>query len=206
MRSYQHKKLILLFIIALFSISNLLADKKEDNLDLYINLQDMESFRVGFSDARIDADNPAPAVSLGEKYMTTAFGVNNDGEMVMYGQTTVYFFWEVFSKSSIKVKVKMMGPLSAAGNDPIDWGCILESSTFPQDSTDQQRLGYGSSDFNDDGESYNHERMIRIDDARWIKSRSAAVQFVTENLLLNDPRAGSDNEFSGNFRVTVEVE
>ncbi len=205
MRSYQHKKLILLFIVALFSISNLLADKEEDNLDLYINLQDMESFRVGFSDARIDADNPAPAVSLGEKDMTTAFGVDNDGEMVMYGQTTVYFFWEVFSKSPIKVKVKMLGPMSAAGNDPIDWGCILESSTFPQDSADQQRLGYGSSDFND-GEPYNHERMIRIDDSKWIKSGSAAVQFVTENLLLNDPRAGSDNEFSGEFRVTVEVD
>ena len=206
-----HKYILLFFIFFFYFCSIVISDELpvSSNLAMNIKLKDLSRVRVGFSEKRIDAENPAPAVSLPSASMTTIISADADGNAMVHGEITLYAFWEIFSLNDVKIKLKItngkMDQVGEAGNviedNVLDWGCRINQEDFPQESWSDGESPYelGMNAGGDHG--YDAERSYIVPKTGWAHSDCVELTFFTEDI----PMENMGNQYVGEFQVKYEV-
>ena len=203
-------KYILLFLFFFFYFCSIVRSDElpvSSDLTMNIKLKDLSRVRVGFSEKRIDAENPAPAVSLPSASMTTIISADADGNAMVHGEITLYAFWEIFSLNDVEIKLKItngkMDQVGEDGNvidDVLDWGCRINQEDFPQKSGSTGEAPYELG-MNAGGKGYGAERGYIVPKTGWAHSDCVELTFFTDEI----PMENMGNQYMGEFQVKYEV-
>ena len=212
---YRTKRIFFLLLAYSAFVSSVLlfADSIEGgnaSIPMTINLQELDKARVGFSSYPISENNPAPAVSLARTSMSTEFGVDANGNVVASGKTTIYAFWEAFTASKFKIKLKFIkdeaigsvGEMRASEDKYVDWSCNISGELKLSNAV----IGYQGREETDSTLEaiYKHECTLTVDESSdWVKSGFVRLDFFTEGVKLNEL---ASNPYYGSFQIRLQVE
>ena len=175
-----------------------------------IDLQELDKARVGFSSYPISENNPAPAVSLARTSMSTEFGVNQEGNVIASGKVTLYAFWEAFTDSGFKIKLKFtpdvdvgsQGEMKTASGEQVHWSCKISSVNRELEDPVLGYQGRFPTDITLE-DIYGHESTFEINSSNdWVKSGSARLDFFTEDVELSEL---ASSPYYGSFRIQLTV-